>query len=111
MRREADDALRLAGKDREDVAAELRREGWTLEELLRARPALGRAGACDDCPAPESRAPCGDVTDAGRCDGTTLRWCYDGSLTAVDCTTSRQECGPNAETGELDCIDPAPEPL
>ena len=51
------------------------------------------------------------MTDAGRCDGTTLRWCYDGSLTAVDCTTSRQECGPNAETGELDCIDPAPEPL
>lgn len=89
-----------------DVAAELRREGWTLEELLRARPERARAGACDDCTSPASREPCGAVTPAGRCDGDVLRWCYDGALAAIDCAALRMRCGPGAGTGELDCVAP-----
>jgi D-alanyl-D-alanine carboxypeptidase len=90
----------------DEVAAELRRAGGTLDELLRARPGLGRAGGCDDCPAPESRAACGDVPAAGRCDGTILRWCFDGALAAVDCAVSHLSCGPDAATGQLDCVEP-----
>src|SRR4029078_13709388 len=72
------------------LAAELHDHSWTLEELFRARPALGRSGSCDDCPAAVSRAPCGRVTVAGACQGTVFTLCYDGALAAVDCANSAQ---------------------
>lgn len=88
----------------DEVAAELRRTGSTLEELLRARPSLGRAGACDDCPAETSRAPCDGVTAAGRCDGDVLRWCYEGALAAIDCRALRGRCGRAPGGDEHDCV-------
>jgi D-alanyl-D-alanine carboxypeptidase len=88
----------------DDVAAELRREGWTLEELLRARPERGLAGACDDCPSDLSRSTCGEVTPIGRCEGDVLQWCYDGALAAVDCRALRGRCGRREDTGALDCL-------
>jgi len=87
-----------------ELAAELRAGGATLEELLRASPARGAAGACGDCPSPISRADCGETTAAGTCDGTVLRWCYDGALAEVDCAASRQRCA-RAPGGELDCVE------
>jgi D-alanyl-D-alanine carboxypeptidase len=88
----------------DELAAELAREGWTLEELLRARPGLGGSGACDDCPAATSRAPCDAVPATGRCDGDVLQWCYDGALTAIHCGTLHKRCGPSGDAGQLDCI-------
>jgi D-alanyl-D-alanine carboxypeptidase len=79
------------------LAAELHEHSWTLEELFRARPALGRSGSCDDCPAAVSRAPCGRATVAGACQGTVLTWCYDSALAAVDCATSDQTCGAGSD--------------
>lgn len=86
-----------------ELAAELHRRGWTLEELFRARPELGESGACADCPAAASRARCGAVTDIGSCQGTVLTWCYDGALAAVDCAVSEQACGPGDDGGPPDC--------
>jgi hypothetical protein len=86
-----------------DVAGELHRRGWTLEELFRARPALGESGGCADCPAAISRRACGAVTTAGACQGTVLTWCYDGALAAVDCAVSEQTCGAATATGPANC--------
>jgi D-alanyl-D-alanine carboxypeptidase len=83
---------------------ELRATGGTLEEMFRARPALGESGACDDCPLALSRTPCGSVTAGGRCDGTVLSWCFDGALATVDCAPSKQRCGRVPATGDHDCI-------
>jgi zinc D-Ala-D-Ala carboxypeptidase len=88
----------------DDLAAQLRRAGGTLEELLRARPELGVSGACDDCPSDASRAACGAVTAAGRCAGDVLEWCYDGALAAVHCGALRARCGASADTGQHDCV-------
>ncbi len=92
--------VRFVGRD---VADELHRRGWTLEELFRARPALGESGGCADCPAAISRRACGAVTAAGACQGTVLTWCYDGALAAVDCAVSEQTCGAATATGPADC--------
>jgi hypothetical protein len=86
-----------------ELAAELHRRGWTVEELFRARPELGESGTCADCPAAASRARCGPVTDIGDCQGTVLTWCYDGALAAVDCAVSEQTCGRGGEGGKPDC--------
>jgi len=88
----------------DEVAAALRSAGGTLEELLRARPDLGLAGACDDCPSDASRAACGDVTAAGRCTGDVLEWCYDGALAAVHCGALRARCDAGAGGGQPDCV-------
>jgi D-alanyl-D-alanine carboxypeptidase len=86
------------------LADELRASGSTIEELFRARPALAESGDCSDCPLPASHAPCGLVTSAGSCQGTVLTWCYDGTLAAVDCASSAQQCGPSPLSGEPDCL-------
>lgn len=88
-----------------ELAAELRQNDWTVEELLRQRPGLAVAGRCDDCPTSESRAACGALTSAGTCAGTVLRWCYDGALAEVDCAASRQRCASDPEGGDADCVD------
>jgi zinc D-Ala-D-Ala carboxypeptidase len=76
------------------LAAQMREHRWSIAELFRARPELAESGACDDCPAAVSRAPCGAATAAGSCAGTVLTWCYEGALATVDCATSQQVCGP-----------------
>jgi LAS superfamily LD-carboxypeptidase LdcB len=96
--------IRYVGRD---VAEELARRGWTLEELFRQRPELAESGRCDDCPSPLSRAPCGRVTDRGLCRGTVLVWCYEGALAAVDCASSKQTCRTTAEGSPPDCVTPA----
>ena len=84
--------------------AELGHErGWSLEEVFRAYPELGESGGCGDCPSPDSRAPCGEVTESGVCAGTVLTWCYGGTLTSVDCAATQQTCGESPETGAADC--------
>jgi zinc D-Ala-D-Ala carboxypeptidase len=92
------------------LAAQIDRNGGTIEELFRAQPGAGESGTCGDCPLPASRAPCGDVTTAGICQGDVLLWCYDGALAAVDCTASQQTCGaapePGALPGQRDCLAP-----
>ncbi len=86
-----------------EIAAELHRRGWTLEELFRARPELGESGACGDCPAAISRKTCGAITAAGVCQGSVLTWCYDGALAAVDCAVSEQACGAATGGRPADC--------
>jgi zinc D-Ala-D-Ala carboxypeptidase len=95
------------------LAEEMRRNGWSIAELFRARPELAESGACDDCPSPISRAPCGDATAAGSCAGNVLTWCYEGALATVDCALSQQVCGPvpgQAPGGvaEHDCLTDPP---
>lgn len=85
------------------AAAEIKRNGWTIEEYFRGDPARGESGTCADCPRPASRAPCGRVTATGQCRGTVLVWCYDGALAAVDCATSEQTCGRDPE-GVPNCL-------
>jgi hypothetical protein len=93
--------LRFVGRE---LAEEISRRGWTLEELFRARPELGASGSCEDCPAPSSRMACAQETTEGSCQGTVLTWCYEGAVAEVDCATSRQTCGRVAATGQHDCM-------
>ncbi len=86
------------------LADELRRSGLTLEELFRTRPDLGASGSCDDCPQTASRAVCGDIDAAGRCDGTVLTWCYDDALASVDCAAFKQRCGRVRSSDVRDCV-------
>jgi D-alanyl-D-alanine carboxypeptidase len=86
-----------------ELANELRANGWTLEELFRARPDLGESGRCDECPLPASRSACGAIPETGRCNGTVLEWCYDGALAAVDCAAFRQTCGRARSSDPYDC--------
>lgn len=86
------------------LVEELRTTGGTLQELFRARPALGASGACDDCPLELSRPSCGAVTDAGRCDGTVLSWCFDGALATVDCAASKERCGRLEGSADYACV-------
>ncbi|MBA3452795.1 MAG: M15 family metallopeptidase [Deltaproteobacteria bacterium] len=87
------------------LANELRTSGLTLEELFRARPALGESGSCEDCPQPASRRACGTIKAAGTCDGTVLHWCYDDALASVDCAAFNQRCGRTRSSDVFDCID------
>jgi D-alanyl-D-alanine carboxypeptidase len=89
------------------LAAEVAANGWALEELFRSRPQLGASGDCGDCPAPSSRKACGDVPEAGRCQGAIVTWCYDGALATVDCALSQQTCRPAAAGQPADCAGPA----
>jgi hypothetical protein len=86
-----------------EVAAELHHQGWTLEEMFRARPDLGESGSCGDCPGAISRARCGAVDAVGNCRGTVLTWCYDGALAAVDCAVSHQTCERGVDGSLPDC--------
>jgi hypothetical protein len=86
-----------------ELAATLHQHAWTLEELFRARPALGEFGDCGDCPSAVSRARCGAVTTAGDCRGTVITWCYDGALAAVDCAVSNQTCARPDDQSPPDC--------
>lgn len=88
----------------QELARELARAGTTLEEGFRTRPGLGESGSCADCPHPSSRAACGDVDAGGRCEGTVLTWCYDGTLAKVDCAVSGQQCGSREPNGPHDCL-------
>jgi D-alanyl-D-alanine carboxypeptidase len=89
------------------VAADLHDDpGLPLEEYFRMSPGLGVFGDCSDCTLPSSRADCGALTLAGRCDGNVLAWCFDGTATAVDCAVSGLACAADpADTG-ADCVDP-----
>jgi LAS superfamily LD-carboxypeptidase LdcB len=93
--------VRFVGRE---LAEELRRRGWTLEELFRARPDLAESGTCQDCPSRASRMACGRTTERGSCRGTVLTWCYQGSLAIVDCAVSHQECGHSPDAGLPDCL-------
>ncbi|MCA9520200.1 MAG: hypothetical protein KC609_04485 [Myxococcales bacterium] len=46
---------------------------------------------------------CGDVTYAGRCDGTTLKYCDFNTLKSVDCAATAKTCGTN-DQGLFDCL-------
>lgn len=86
----------------QSLAAEVSRQGGTLEELFRQRPDLGVSGSCQDCPARAARKPCGKITAAGACiKGVLLSWCYEGALATVDCSAFGQRC--EAAGGESDC--------
>ncbi len=84
------------------------RPGLTLEELFHLTPGLGVSGDCADCPLESSRSDCGaaSVTAAGMCAASVLTWCFDGAVTAVDCTTSGLVCGADAAGTGADCRDP-----
>ena len=89
-----------------ELAALLHARGdLPLEALFQERPELGRFGDCRDCPLPGSREACGDATAAGRCDGPVLTWCFEGTLTAIDCTPSGLACGGDLAGGAT-CVDP-----
>jgi LAS superfamily LD-carboxypeptidase LdcB len=92
--------LRFVGRE---LAAEVHKQNWSLEELFRARPELGESGDCGDCRRRSSAAPCGKVTPAGRCEGTVVKWCYDGAIATVDCALSQQVCG-QVENSPADCL-------
>ena len=92
--------LRHVGKP---LAEEIARQGITLEELFRARPELGESGACEDCPTPISRAPCGKITPTGTCRGPILTWCFDGALARVDCAAFGQRCARDPDSKIPDC--------
>jgi len=77
-----------------------------LEELFKSQPTLGISGDCGDCPLESSRSDCTDLTAAGTCDGTVLRWCFDGAAAAVDCTTSGLVCSVEPSSTIADCVDP-----
>ena len=53
---------------------------------------------------------CGDLTLAGRCEGTILQYCAFGVPITMDCAGSGQLCGLNTDYGEsyMDCITPDP---
>jgi hypothetical protein len=89
------------------IAADLHdRPGLTLEVWFRTSPGRSVSGDCADCTAASSRGDCGALTAAGACDGTVLTWCFDGTATAVDCTTSGLTCAPDLAGGGADCRDP-----
>jgi hypothetical protein len=75
----------------------------TLEEWFRMSPGLGVSGDCSDCPFAGSRGDCGALTVAGECDGSVLTWCFDGTATAVDCTTSDLACAVDAAGAGAAC--------
>lgn len=89
------------------IAAQLSAAGGPpLEELFKTSPGLGVSGDCHDCPLDSSHSDCAALTPAGICDGTVLRWCFDGAAGAVDCTTSGLVCAVDLSATSADCIDP-----
>jgi hypothetical protein len=71
-----------------------RARGRSLEALWAAQPELtAPGGSCASCPSPLSRQGCDGVDGAGRCDGTVLSWCFEGTLVRLDCVSSAQRCG------------------
>jgi len=58
-----------------------------------------------DCP---GEGECGDVTEDGECDGDTLKWCDEGALETLDCTTDGMLCGEDPEdAAKFACVCPA----
>jgi hypothetical protein len=47
---------------------------------------------------------CGDVTEAGACDGGDLVYCDSGALTSVDCGDYGLACKLDKSSGEYDCL-------
>ncbi len=88
--------VRFVGRE---IADQSRQRGGTLEELFRTRPGLASSGTCDDCPAPASRVACGSTTEHGRCEGTVLTWCYQGTLAMVDCAAFSHTCDASSRNG------------
>lgn len=86
------------------IAREVASSGLTLEEYFRQHPRLGRSGRCEDCPSALSREPCRGLDARGRCEGSVLRWCFEGAATAVDCSTSGRRCGWRDEGTGHDCL-------
>ncbi len=47
---------------------------------------------------------CGDVSEAGACDGGDLVYCDGGALTSVDCAAYGLTCKLDKSSGEYDCL-------
>lgn len=79
--------------------------GWTLLDGYTCDTLMGLYS--NDCPPiPTTCDPCGDVTDAGCCDGDMLTWCEDGCLRTIDCFWNDPPddvCGWEAGYGFYDC--------
>jgi hypothetical protein len=86
------------------IAREVTAAGLSLEEFFQQHPKQGRSGRCEDCPAAASREPCRGLDARGRCEGSVLRWCFEGVATAVDCSTSERRCGWRDEATGNDCL-------
>lgn len=65
-------------------------------------PDAGGGGGTDAGPVD----PCGGVTLAGTCAGTTARWCEGGMIREQNCAASGDVCG--ASGANMRCIDPPP---
>jgi D-alanyl-D-alanine carboxypeptidase len=79
------------------VSLAQRARGRSLEELFTSEPSSSAPpGDCRDCRSPSSRADCTGVDAAGRCDGSILSWCFEGTLARVDCASSGRLCGEGA---------------
>lgn len=64
--------------------------GRSLHEVFVAHPELvAPTAACDRCPSRISTSQCQGVGERGRCDGTILSWCFEGTLARVDCGSER----------------------
>jgi uncharacterized protein YkwD len=61
----------------------------------------GGGGGIDSGPPVD---PCGGLTLAGTCAGTTARWCEGGAVREQDCAASGDVCG--ASAGQMRCVDP-----
>jgi hypothetical protein len=77
----------------------------------------GCGGACGACPADEScdsetgrcgDPGCGDLDEAGQCDGDRLRFCSAGVPVTVDCAARDRRCdyvaNANDGLGRYDCV-------
>lgn len=76
-------------------------EAASLEELFERDPELGVSGDCSDCSVADSRASCDSLDASGVCDGTVMRWCFDGTADAVDCAATGGVC--KADAGGAVC--------
>jgi hypothetical protein len=66
---------------------------------------------CNDtgtCVAAPGGGECGDITVAGQCEGTTLKYCLNGELKAISCGQYGKTCGWDADLEWNGCNDPAP---
>lgn len=81
--------------------------------LIAVVPALAIACSAgpEDAPSAEkyrkgaqALGDCGGLDYSGECDGSTLRWCEDGSLMEVNCASSGRSCGWQDSTIGNNCV-------
>ena len=91
--------LRFVGQN---LAQLLFEKHWCLEEYFRQNSSTAApSGDCTKCSSPLSRRACGDISISGLCRGDVMTWCFDGTLAAVDCTTSNRTC--STKNGQPSC--------